>query len=75
MNPSPYISGKVDRRQFVQLALRSAALGTLATTGGYLALRSTPPPRCPRRRPCAECGWRTSCIWSETPGATKTIGG
>lgn len=55
----------LDRRRFVRSILRGAALGALAAAGGYLGLRTVPPDRCRRWRPCAVCGLRAHCAWSD----------
>lgn len=75
MNPIACKAQKVDRRRLVQLAMRSAALGALGATGTYLALRNGPGERCPRRWPCAECGWRAGCAWADVPGGQERLGG
>ncbi len=66
---------RVDRRDFVRLALRSAALGALGATGGYLAWRSGPAGECPRPWPCAQCGLQGRCVWSGVVPASQKTGG
>lgn len=66
---------RVDRRRFVRMALRSAALGALAAAGGYLVWRSRPPGGCPRRWPCTQCGWLGRCAWSSAAMAPEKSGG
>lgn len=75
MIPEASSGAEVDRRRFVRLVLRSAALGALGATGGYLAWRSVPPGRCLRQWPCAACGWRASCAWSDFAPEPHKSGG
>ncbi len=65
MNAMPSNGFGLNRRRFVRSLLRAAALGALSAAGGYLALRPVPPDRCLRWRPCAGCGLRAHCAWSD----------
>lgn len=66
---------RVDRRRVVRMALRSAALGVLGATGGYLVWRSGPSSGCPRQWPCAQCGWQARCVWAGAVPQDRSRGG